>query len=87
MITEHLCRWPGCQASVPPSMWGCRGHWFALPKVLRKAIWANYRPGQEVDKRPSDQYLTVFHNVQKWILEESPTYKKEQEKRDAAANI
>lgn len=27
--------WPGCGAHVPPAMWGCRRHWFMLPKRLR----------------------------------------------------
>ena len=48
-------------------MWGCREHWFRLPKRLRDRIWATYRPGQEVDKRPSAAYLTVAKDVQKWI--------------------
>lgn len=76
----HTCHWPGCETSVPPSMWGCRPHWFSLPKVLRKAVWATYRPGQEITKDPSEDYLRVVGNVTKWILEESPTYKREQAK-------
>ena len=32
---------------VPVSRLGCRPHWFALPKALRDAIWAHYRPGQD----------------------------------------
>jgi hypothetical protein len=63
----HTCHWPGCPAKVPPAMWGCRKHWFTLPKMLRDRIWANYRPGQEIDKRPSETYLEVASAVQLWI--------------------
>ncbi|MGH8572085.1 MAG: hypothetical protein ACREX8_05860, partial [Gammaproteobacteria bacterium] len=49
----HTCHWPGCGKPVPPAMWGCREHWFRLPKLLRDEIWATYRPGQEIDKEPS----------------------------------
>lgn len=53
----HRCHWPGCEVAVPPAMWGCREHWFRLPRGLRRRIWAAYRPGQEVDKRPSPAYI------------------------------
>lgn len=64
---KHTCHWTGCAREVPPAMWGCREHWFKLPKVLRDAIWRHYRPGQEVDKRPSDRYLATAALVQNWI--------------------
>lgn len=41
------CFWPGCPKTVPVSRLGCRPHWLALPKALRDAIWAHYRPGQD----------------------------------------
>jgi hypothetical protein len=37
----------------------CRAHWFALPPKIRSAIWREYRPGQEISKRPSLRYLAV----------------------------
>jgi hypothetical protein len=48
-------------------MWGCREHWFKLPKPLRDAIWREYRPGQEADKRPSKRYVATAMLVQSWI--------------------
>ena len=39
---EHTCHWPGCKKQVPPAMWGCKKHWFMLPKHLRDRIWAAY---------------------------------------------
>jgi hypothetical protein len=64
---RHTCHWTGCTREVPPSMWGCKPHWFKLPKVLRDAIWAAYRPGQEIDKKPSDRYIATAALVQNWI--------------------
>lgn len=65
---SHTCHWPDCPVEVPPAMWGCRKHWFMLPKKLRQQIWATYRPGQEVTKDPSDEYITAAMEVQEWCL-------------------
>jgi hypothetical protein len=64
---RHHCHWPGCDAQVPPAMWGCRKHWYALPADLRNRVWKSYRPGQERDMRPSAGYLQVAREVQDWI--------------------
>lgn len=66
---DHTCHWPGCGEQCPPSMWGCRRHWFRLPKSLRDRIWATYKPGQEERGDPSAAYLKVADDVQKWIRE------------------
>lgn len=50
-------------------MWGCRTHWFTLPKFLRDQVWAAYIPGQEIRKNPSERYLVIAHLVQLWIKE------------------
>lgn len=63
----HTCHWPGCGKRVPPKLWGCKAHWYKLPKYLRDAIWREYRPGQEVSKTPSRAYLDVARQVQEWI--------------------
>lgn len=63
----HTCHWPGCTAHVPPRMWGCRTHWFRLPKNLRDRIWDTYVPGQEITKTPSKEYIEVANAVQQWI--------------------
>lgn len=78
---NHHCHWPNCPVSVPPAMWGCKRHWFMLPVSLRNKIWDTYRPGQEIDLRPSKEYLDVAHEVQEWIREhdglmnDPPAYK------------
>lgn len=55
----HTCNAHGCERRVPPSMFACKPHWFALPKKIRDAIWNEYRPGQEDDKEPSFRYMAV----------------------------
>lgn len=64
---SHHCHWPGCGKQVPPAMWGCKGHWFALPAGLRARIWATYKPGQEVHGTPSVAYIEAAKAVQEWI--------------------
>lgn len=66
---KHHCHWPNCTAQVPPAMWGCKAHWFRLPKALRDRIWRTYAPSQEVDLTPSREYLQVADDVQQWIRE------------------
>lgn len=68
---KHTCHWPGCERQVPPAMWGCKPHWFKLPKYLRDLIWATYEPGQEVSLTPSAAYLDAAHKVQEWIKAQS----------------
>lgn len=69
---RHHCHWTGCDRQVPPAMWGCRKHWYALPKALRDRIWRAYRPGQEADQRPSREYLAVAREAQAWIAAQAP---------------
>ena len=63
---NHHCHWPGCEIQVPPALWGCRKHWFQLPKRLRDLIWNAYEPGQEI-MTPSDEYIDAAKEVQNWI--------------------
>ncbi len=56
-------------------MWGCKTHWALIPKDLQRKVWQAYRPGQEVDKTPSRQYVHVAREVRDWInwyLEQQP---------------
>ena len=67
----HHCHWPGCQKQVPPAMWGCKTHWFALPEPLRMRIWQAYKPEQEVTGTPSPQYIEAAKAVQAWVQEQN----------------
>lgn len=64
---SHTCHWPGCTVEVPPKMWGCKRHWFALPAAIRARIWKAYRPGQEVTKDPSAEYIAAAIAAREWI--------------------
>jgi len=53
---SHTCHATACGVPIPPTMWGCKRHWFMVPIAIRNAIWKAYRPGQCDDKRPSRAY-------------------------------
>lgn len=63
----HHCHARGCEVAVPPKIFMCRRHWYALPKPMRDAVWATYRPGQEIDKRPSREYLDASKQAIDWL--------------------
>lgn len=56
---SHHCHAHNCETNVPPRMLMCRRHWGMVPRSIQKKVWDHYRPGQEVDKRPSPEYLDV----------------------------
>lgn len=66
MSLNHTCHWPGCNLQVPPSMWGCKKHWFTLPLRIRQKVWAAYVPEQEITKDPSAAYIDVMMEVKEW---------------------
>jgi hypothetical protein len=68
---QHNCHWPGCNQQVPPAMWGCRTHWFKLPKTIRDRIWQEYHSGQEETLTPSKEYISAAQEAQIWIKENS----------------
>lgn len=49
-------------------MWGCKPHWFKLPKAIRDRIWATYVPGQEITKTPSEDYLEAAMEATRFAL-------------------
>lgn len=69
---NHHCHWTGCERQVPPAMWGCKDHWFKLPRVLRNKIWRTFRPGQETNFTPSAEYIEAAKEVQQWIASQKP---------------
>ena len=73
MMSQHACHWPNCDLGVPPKMWGCRAHWYRLPKTLRDKVWSAYAPGQEITKTPSAEYVKVAREVQRWISDHHPS--------------
>ncbi len=63
MRRGHECYRDGCHMPIPPKMFMCRVDWFALPQAIRVRIQETYRPGQEIDKRPCEEYLRAAHEA------------------------
>lgn len=58
-MTKHYCHARGCSRAVHPRLLMCWRHWRMVPKALKDAVWATYRPGQEETKDPSPAYLAA----------------------------
>ena len=58
-LGTHTCHAVDCTEEVPPRMHMCLKHWRMVPKKYQDVIWAYYRPGQEIDKQPSVEYVCV----------------------------
>ncbi|WP_165072082.1 hypothetical protein [Paludisphaera rhizosphaerae] len=67
-MSRRACRWPGCSKMVPVYKWGCRRHWYRLPKAIRDRIWANYRQGQETDLRITREYALADREAREWAV-------------------
>jgi hypothetical protein len=57
MSTKHTCHNPHCEKEIRPELFACPRHWFSLPVNIRTEIKKHYRPGQEGDKKPSENWL------------------------------
>lgn len=55
----HRCHARGCPVPVKPEMLMCRKHWFMVPYPIRRAVWAEYRPGQCDDRVLSKEWLNA----------------------------
>lgn len=58
-MTVHTCHARNCTTPVPAKLLMCLKHWRMVPLALQRAVWRYYRPGQEVDKKPSRDYLAA----------------------------
>lgn len=56
-VLAHHCHAQGCEVEVPPSKLMCANHWRMVPRELQRCVWNFYRDGQEVDKKPSPEYV------------------------------
>ncbi len=63
----RLCRWPGCEKQVPVRLWGCEDHWKRVPSDLLRALWLEFRPGQETDLQPSEGWVRAEQAIQDHI--------------------
>ncbi len=68
---NHQCHAVGCTAEVPPKMHMCLKHWRMVPEPVKNLIWKHYRPGQEIDKQPTVEYImTAFVSISCVALKE-----------------
>lgn len=56
---SHCCHAFECHKEIPPKLLMCIRHWKMVPKDIQSLVWKTYRPGQEIDKQPSQEYLLV----------------------------
>lgn len=56
----HRCHAEGCHVEVEPKLLMCLRHWRMVPRELQNRVWKHYRPGQEIDKNPTPEYLEVM---------------------------
>lgn len=71
----HTCHAEGCNVPVPPKLLMCLKHWRRVPRTIQREIWRHYRPGQEVDKRPTPEYLAVMKRAIDAVAGREPTKK------------
>ncbi len=49
----------------------CLNHWHMVPNAVQDLIWKHYRPGQEIDKEPTIEYIaTAFVSISCVALKE-----------------
>lgn len=65
---SHQCHWPGCALYCEPRFWGCKPHWFALPRRIRDRIWSEYTNGQEIYATPTKEYLKAADEAHWWAV-------------------
>jgi len=68
-VPDHRCPWPGCIDMVPAHLWGCRDHWYRLPRGIRRKIFSAYRLGQTV-ATASSAYLDALADADRWMVHE-----------------
>lgn len=63
MEQVHLCHAVDCNERVLPSRLMCPRHWFMVPIPLRKRVWQTYKPGQEITKTPTAEYIKAARDA------------------------
>lgn len=53
----HRCHARDCHTAVQPELLMCLMHWTMVPRTIKRAVWAHYRPGQCDDKDVSREWL------------------------------
>ena len=56
---SHTCHAFGCDRVIAPRFFMCPRHWAMVPPRHKAAVLRTYRPGQEIDKSPSPEYVAA----------------------------
>lgn len=65
---SHICHAKKCKSQVAPTLFMCKTHWYMVPKFLQAQIWKYYRPGQEIDKQPSGEYINAAMEAVNYVV-------------------
>jgi hypothetical protein len=68
-MAEHTCHAMRCETKVPPRMFMCLRHWRMVPRAMQANIWAQYVPGQERRKDPTDAYLRATREAIDYVAQ------------------
>ena len=68
-MSAHHCHARGCRRECPPRHLMCHRHWRMVPERLQARVWATYRAGQEIDKRPSRAWLEAAETAIEAVAE------------------
>ena len=68
-MNDRYCPWPGCGKNIPQSIWGCKRHWFMLPKDIRDWVLSTYEKGINMHLTPTRAYLDATKAAQDWIVD------------------
>lgn len=66
--TNHECHATGCRNIVPPKFLMCGRHWRMVPREVQLLVWKHYRPGQEIDKKPTREYLAAMKSAVEAVI-------------------
>lgn len=66
---SHHCIMSNCAQEIPANRLMCRPHWKMVPQELQRAVWKHYRPGQEVDRNLSCDYMIAAKRAIEAVVE------------------
>lgn len=65
----HKCFADGCNTQIARTLLMCLKHWRMVPFSIRHEIWTYYRKYQEIDNKPSDEYLNAAIRAREAVKE------------------
>ena len=60
----HSCPWPGCTQRVPRHLWGCKAHWYRLPRELGDRVSRAWRHGTV------GEHMEALEAIDEWLARE-----------------